>query len=212
MLPFTPSEFFAVFARYNDAVWPVQVVFILAAAVAVFALRRSNGTRTRPMLALLALLWLWMGIVYHALFFRPINPLAAGFAAMFVAQGALLAIAAWRPSFRLVPASDPTGLLGWALVAFALILYPLIGYATGHRYPASPTFGLPCPTTIFTLGVLLWARPARPWLLVVPLVWSLIGFTAALRLGVYEDSGLLVAAVATMLVVFASRRSRQAPG
>lgn len=27
-LPFTPAEFFAVFARYNQSVWPLQMVLL----------------------------------------------------------------------------------------------------------------------------------------------------------------------------------------
>ncbi|WP_414541485.1 DUF6064 family protein [Nostoc sp. CCY0012] len=30
-------------------------------------------------------------------------------------------------------------------------MYPLIGYALGRIFPTSPTFGVPCPTTIFTV-------------------------------------------------------------
>lgn len=48
---------------------------------------------------------------------------------------------------------------------------PSLGVAIGHTYPAQPTFGLPCPTTIFTFGLLLWVRPPVPWsLLVIPVL------------------------------------------
>lgn len=38
MLPFTEPEFFAVFGRYNLAIWPVQIVAYALAAVALCAL------------------------------------------------------------------------------------------------------------------------------------------------------------------------------
>jgi hypothetical protein len=61
--------------------------------------------------------------------------------------------------------------MGAALVAFALIVYPVLSRLLGHEYPAVPTFGLPCPTTIFTVGVLLFAKAALPRsVLVVPLL------------------------------------------
>jgi hypothetical protein len=84
------------------------------------------------------------------------------------------------------------------------VAYPLLGYAAGHRYPATPTFGLPCPTTIFTLGLLLWAdRPMPRWLLAVPIAWSALGASAALQLGVPEDLGLVAAGVTSLaLAVF----------
>jgi hypothetical protein len=60
------------------------------------------------------------------------------------------------------------------------------------------------PTTIFTSGILLWTRSTLPKiLLVIPLLWSIIGFSAAVSLGIREDIGLLVAGVAgtTMIVI-----------
>lgn len=208
VLPFTPSEFFAVFARYNEAIWPAQFVFLGAAVAAVLALRRGGLTQSRGMLGLLALLWAWMAVGYHWTFFRVINPIASLFAVLFAAQAVVLAMAALQGTVRLMPRTDVAGITGSALVVLALVLYPLLGLAAGHRYPAMPTFGLPCPTTIFTLGVLLWAMPLRPHLLIVPLLWSLIGFTAALQLGVYEDIGLLVSAIASGVVILHSRRTR----
>ncbi len=82
------------------------------------------------------------------------------------------------------------------------VLYPLIGVASGHRYPAMPMFGVaPCPTTIFTFGLLLWTIDRVPkYLLLIPLLWSLLGVVAALQLGIPEDfvlplSGLVVTAL-----------------
>jgi hypothetical protein len=93
--------------------------------------------------------------------------------------------------------NDTRGWLASALIAFALLLYPALGWLAGHRYPAIPTFGLPCPTTIFTIGVLLHARGEVPRsVFVVPILWSLVGSSAAFVLGVYQDLGLLVAGVA----------------
>jgi hypothetical protein len=52
------------------------------------------------------------------------------------------------------------------------------------------------PTTIFTLGVLLLARPrVAPWLVAIPFLWSLLGVSAAAQLGIREDLGLVVAGV-----------------
>ena len=50
--------------------------------------------------------------------------------------------------------------LGVLLVIYAFA-YPLLTIASGHRYPATPTFAVPCPTTILTIGLFLTA-PAVP--------------------------------------------------
>ena len=96
-------------------------------------------------------------------------------------------------------------MVGWAFVVYAMVVYPIIGALSGHGYPNSPAFGLvPCPTTIFTFGLLLWSdRKVPKYLLVLPFVWSLIGFTAALTLGIREDYGLLVAGlVGTAMLIW----------
>ena len=59
-------------------------------------------------------------------------------------------------------------------------------------------------TTIFTFGILLWTRSKLPKILLgIPLLWSTIGFSGAVSLGIREDIGLLVAGVAgtTMIVI-----------
>jgi hypothetical protein len=69
-----------------------------------------------------------------------------------------------------------------------------------------PTFGLPCPTTLFTLGMLAFLKPPRPVaMFVVPLLWTLVGAQAALAFGVLEDFGLLVAGIAGLWLVFQGR-------
>ncbi|MDH3195550.1 MAG: DUF6064 family protein, partial [Hyphomicrobiales bacterium] len=82
---------------------------------------------------------------------------------------------------------------------FAALLYPLWGWLAGHAWPQTPMFGVaPCPTTIFTVGVLLLGPwHAVRWLLVVPALWTVIGGSAAILLNVPQDFGL----IATLIVL-----------
>ena len=207
-LPFTRTAFFEAFARYNEAVWPAQVLLHVL-AIAALALLLIRGRHSgRAVSAVLALLWAWMGGVYHLVYFRPINPAAVLFGAMFLAGAAAFA---WdgvvRDRFRFGEAGAGARPIGYALVAYALVGYPLLAHALGHRYPAMPTFGLPCPTTIFTIGMLAFLRPPVPGrILVVPVLWALIGLQAAFALGVYEDLGLLAGAVAGAWLAWRGRR------
>ena len=203
-MPFTVEQFFDVFRRYNDAVWPAQVIAVIDAFIAIGAALRGGRRASQLVAIVLAALWLWMGAVYHLEFFRAINPVAVLFAAAFLVQAALF-IWTGVVQARLVfePRLDAAGLLGGVAMVYALAVYPELGSALGHSYPAAPTFGLPCPTTIFTLGLLLWARPRVPLsVLIVPLMWAVVGSLAAVQLGVGEDAGLAVTAVlATPLFV-----------
>lgn len=202
-LPFDSDQFFAVFARYNEAVWPAQAILVGLALVVVYFVWRPGPVGDRIISGILALLWAWMAVAYQFAFFRAINPAAVLFAAAFLAEAAALAAAGVvRGRLRFRGGANGSTLMACALMLYALVVYPLVGQAAGHSYPAAPTFGLPCPTTIFTLGVLVLAARLPKTLLVVPLAWAVVGAFAALQLGVVEDLGLPIAGIATALLVF----------
>lgn len=204
-LPFDVTQFFAAFAKYNTAVWPAQVVLLGMGAVAVAVAWHSKASAgmDRAVGAVVASLWVWMGLVYHVGFFRAINPAAVPFGALFVAQGLLLL---WggtlRHDLRFDVQPGVRSAAGAALLAYAFLIYPLLNAIAGHAYPAAPTFGLPCPTTIFTLGLLLWADGPRWSLLAVPLGWSVVGGSGAMLLHVPADYGLLAAGATVGVLSF----------
>ena len=212
-IPFTTEQFFDVFRQYNEAVWPAQWVLMIGAAVAALAaLRSPSPSAGRLTSGILTLLWLWMGAVYHLGFFRRINPAAVFFAILFVSQaGLFLWLGVRQDRVRFRAHRDGAGVAGALLLFYALIVYPGLGYALGHRYPTAPTFGLPCPTTIFTFGLLLWAATSVPRsLLIIPTVWAVVATTAALQLGVLEDFGLPVAAGVTLPLLLRGAHRRRA--
>jgi hypothetical protein len=207
-LPFTIQQFFDVFASYNGTVFPAQIFFYLLALLALWFIIRGARYANIYTSAALAFLWLWMGIVYHLLFFSEINKAAYVFGPLFILQGLLFFYyGVVKHQLQYTFHTDLYTITGGLLIFYALILYPLLGYMAGHVYPSSPTFGLPCPTTIFTLGLLLWTGTKLPkLLLIIPLLWSVIGFSAAFTLGVAEDTGLIVAGLATLVLVVVHRR------
>lgn len=206
-IPFTIEEFLDVLQRYNEAVWPTQLLLLILPLATAVAILRGPGV-TRSPAFILAILWLWMGVVYHLHFFRSINPAAVLFGALFVIQAGLFAWLAIRePVTRFSVEGDANSLVGGLMILFSLAIYPALGYMVGHRYPAAATFGLPCPTTLFTLGLLLWARPAPPRVvLVIPLLWSLIATVAALQLDMVEDLSLPAAAILATVVGLKNER------
>ncbi len=213
-LPFTIDQFLGVFEQYNSSIWPAQILLLLLALVALFFAYRPRRNSTRSVFAILGFLWLWMGIAYHIMFFAAINPAAYGFGAFFILQGALFMFAAWAgssPTFQFRP--DVHGFAGALLILYALVVYPLLGYLQGRVYVQSPTFGAPCPTTIFTFALLLWAAGKVPaYLLIVPFLWSLLGPSAALSLGITEDLGLFIAGIGgTALILTRNRKLAHQP-
>ena len=149
-------------------------------------------------------MWLWNAIGYHYLFFASINPAATLFAGLFALQAMLfVACAAVESRVSFVARRDLRTITGLTLIAYAILLYPMLGLWAGHELMAEPMFGVaPCPTVIFTLGLLLLARGRwRVWLSVIPTLWPLVGLAAALQLGMAEDFGLPIAGLMLCVAV-----------
>lgn len=210
-LPFTTEQFLQVFTNYNQTIWPLQVLFILLAVICVVLIFRNSVYTNVIVPAILAFFWLWTGIIYHIIYFSKINSAAYLFGGIFVLEAVLIIYyGIIRKKLKLVYNKDTFSYSGIIHIIFALAIYPLIGFFIEHISPASPTFGLPCPTTIFTFGILLFNKGKLPIrLIIIPIIWSLVGFTAALNLGIYEDTGLLIAGMLTVILAFYKRKHFQ---
>jgi hypothetical protein len=210
-LPFSVDEFFGVFARYNQSVWPMQVVLNVLAVAVIVLIYRGRRSESRCISAILFGLWAWMAIAYHLVFFKRINPAAWLFGVVFL-LGALsfLWSGSIRNKLRFRLGSRSRTWLGGFFTGFALVIYPVLGHFLGHRYPAVPTFGTPCPTTIFTFGALLFAaEPVPKSVFVVPLAWAVVGSLAAFQLGVLQDLGLLASGLTILMVSIIAPASRR---
>lgn len=208
MLPFTHAQFLDVFAAYNAAAWPSQAVAYGLAAAMLASLVAGTPHRGRIVAAGLGLMWLWTGVVYHWLYFTAINKAAWAFGALFVVQGLLFLLASARGMLGYEgPVAKVPRLVGWGLIAYAAVVYPLLGQVLGPGYPRTPTFGItPCPVTLLTFGLLLLAgAPVSRWLLVVPVVWSVVGGSAAFLLQVPQDWPLLLSGASVFLMARGAR-------
>jgi hypothetical protein len=196
-MPFNTDQFLDVFASYNEKVFPMQVVLLVAALVAMRLATNGDGLSSKAVACLLAVFWLWIGLVYHFLFFSQINGAAFAFGAFSILQGGIfLYSGVFRNDLSFRDQTRGRRMIGTALIVYSLLIYPIAGMSRGHAYPYSPTFGLPCPTTIFTFGLLLRSGRAVPlYVLAIPFMWSLLGASAAYLFGVWEDIGLLIAAL-----------------
>lgn len=196
-VPFTVEQFLEIFRKYNEAIFPFQIGLYFLAIVAVLFVFRRSGSRNKWISSILSFFWLWMGVIYHLIYFTGINKAAYLFGVLFIIQGGyFFFLGVMNDRLQFAVKKNLNGIMGSLIIGLGLILYPILNIYTGHGYPYSPTFGLPCPTTIFTLGILFWVENKPPKILwIIPLLWSVIGFTAALTHGFYEDIGLLVAGI-----------------
>ena len=205
-LPFSAAQFFEVIERYNETVFPLQIALALLGLTAYGAIVARRRDSDRLISLILAALWLWSGLVYHYMSFRAINNAATVFAIVFVLGALLFLWAGLRGRLAFAAESAKKRIAGHVLVAYALMVYPILSAVLGREFPGIPTFGLPCPTTVFTIGLLAFcSTPVPRYVFAVPIAWAFVGGQAAFLLGVYEDLGLLVAGIVALWLAFEPR-------
>jgi hypothetical protein len=212
-IPFTVEQLFDIFETYNTAIWPSQVAAYVLGIVALGLALRENKLSGEIISGILALFWIWIGIFYYIIHLSVINPTARILGLFYILQGVLFLLIGTihgRLSFRFN--CKPLPIFGVCFVLYAMVIYPLLGLGFGHSYPRAGMFGVaPCPTTIFTFGILLWATKLVPaYLLIIPLIWSFFGIIAAVNWRVHQDYGLVIAGVlGTILILFRNRKAKE---
>ena len=201
--PFTIEQFFGVFEKYNLGIFPAQFIIMLAGLICVVLLIRHSAIRTPIAGGLTGLLWLWMGLVYHILYFSGINPAATIFGVVFIIEGIFILYETFiRKRLVINIKKGIQSYLGYFFLIFGIIIYPAIGYFISQNAVQTIALGLPCPTTIFTFGVMILAKDKIPgYLLVIPALWAIIGLAAAINFGVYQDFFIILAAFSALSVV-----------
>lgn len=203
------DQFLAAFGRADTTAWPAQIVWYAAALAMVgLALWPARRWSSPLVCALAAAYFAWVGIGYFA-WLMPGIGLSGVWAAVFTLQAVLLVVAGVaRRDLVIRPRWDLSSGLGAAVIAYALIGYPLAGVLGGHALRVVPVFGVsPCASVTFFFGLLLWAVPPAPkYLLLVPLAWALNAAPLNMATGVEADYGMLVAAVITTgLIIWRDR-------
>lgn len=201
------ESFFDLIGSYNTAMWPVHVLtFVLGVTAVILALRKTRES-DKIISGILAFLWLWSGVVFLMVFFGSWIPTFFGFAlpgfgylsgVLFVIQGIIFAyFGVIRPSLSFRLTADIHGVIGVVMVVYAMVIYPIVGYATGHPLPGYPAFGTAaCPVAIFTVGMLFWTNRRMPQFIpIIPMIWGLAGILAVVSIKVWADVGLFIAGI-----------------
>jgi hypothetical protein len=194
-LPFTSTEFLDVFGAYNSALWPgALALWFISVALVTLAAGMKNPP-SRALSALLAAHWAWSALAYHAAFFTDVNPMAWLFAALFLIQAAAFFwYGAVQRQIQFSTGRSWRHVGGVILIVYAFV-YPVITLAESSLSGRVPTFGVPCPTTILTIGLLLPAAMPSWRLAVIPIGWANVGGSAAFIFGVLADVMLPIGAV-----------------
>jgi hypothetical protein len=203
--PFTVEQFLEVFVNYNTTLFPVQILIFVLGLTALGLIHAKSPWKDRLIGGFLGLLWIWTGAVYHIAYFSAINKTAYAFGGIFILQGGYFLyetlikkkyIIDFRSGFRVYS--------GYFFVLFGLIIYPVITYAAEPSAARVISLGLPCPSTILTFGFLMMAdKHLSKYLLLIPSLWAVVGISAAINFGIYQDIMLIIAAVVADIFLIA---------
>jgi len=207
-LPFTTEQFFNIIEKYNLSIFPFQLIITLLGAGCLFLLHSKLWSKDKIIGVYLGVLWLWIGAVYHLTFFTCINKVAFLFGAIFILQGLLIlfyTLAKNRLAFKF--SYHRKDYLGYFFILYGLIIYPIISYFVEGSFKMTIIMGLPCPSTIFTFGLFLLSTNKFPKiLLIIPSLWAIVGLSAAINIGVYQDVMILIAALAANIFLIGRKK------
>ena len=200
-IPFTEEQFFELFAQYNQAVFPMQILLILIGITCAVAIRKKKTFQSKLTGYFLAATWIWIGVVYHLLFFTSINIAAYGFGLIFILQGLFFIREMVAERLKFSETRPMQNWIAYSFILFALFIYPLISFALIGEVENIISLGLPCPTTILTFGFLLLTIKLPKYLLILPTLWAMIGTWAAIDFGVYQDYVMTLSALVALYLL-----------
>jgi hypothetical protein len=191
--PVTAEQVAHVFRAYNAAFWLGHVLaYAVAAAAALCAVKPTRNSQAFVSFVL-GWLWAWVGIAFFWFHGAAIHPAVRIAGLLFIVQAALFVLAGLKDWLLYGDPGGPRRTLALGLIAYAALLYPVLGLIAGYGFLALPIGAVPAAVTLFTFGVLLLTAKHVPWfMLIVPLLWAIVGGGAALLLGLPQDALLLV--------------------
>jgi len=208
MLSFNLEEFLIVLEHYNLSVWPLQIFAYIFGILAIFFSIKRIKYSNKIILAIMSFYWFWNGIVFCPIYWAPTYKYAYIFGALCIIQGFLFLSSVIKSNISIHFQANLYSIIGMLFIIYAMAGYSLFGYFLGHVYPQFFPFGLvPCPTAIFTFGILLLTNKRfSKYFLVVPLIVSIGGFLAVYR-GILEDIGLIIAGLLGVVLILLRDRN-----
>jgi len=188
-LLFSPRTYHRLFELYNFAIWPAQLAGAAIGLAIIALLLVKYRHRGRIIAGLLAACWLWVAWAFLYQRYAQINWVATWFAAASAFEALLLAgLGVFAGRIGISPRRGMAFGIATALVAIAVVGYPLLAPLAGRPWTTAEIFGVtPDPTAIGTVATLMLVRGRIRWLLLtVPLLWCAV---AALTLWAMASVG-----------------------
>jgi hypothetical protein len=175
-LLFSPRTYYRLLQRYNEALWPAQLLTLALGAGILALLRRPSARQGQIIAGILALLWIWVAWEFLWQRYATINWITSYVAPLFVLEA--LVLLWWgvvRAKLRFRASQSPASMVGVVLAVVGLLLYPLLTPVSGRPWSQAEVFGIhPDPTVLGTLGLVLLTSARWSWtLLIVPILWCI---------------------------------------
>jgi len=207
-LPFSTEQFLNVIEKYNSNIFPFQLIILLMGIVCLFLLHAKIDAKNKLIGIYLGVLWIWIGVVYHLAYFTVINKAAFLFGGIFILQGFFILFSTLVKNKLIFTFTLQTkDYLGYFFILYGLIIYPIISYLVEGSFASTIVIGLPCPSTIFTFGFFILASSKFPnYLLIIPSLWAVVGLSAAINIGVFQDVIILIAAITADIILIRRKK------
>lgn len=191
-------------ADYNNTIWPAQIITYLLALFLLFTSVKSRKITNTLNTVIIALLWVWNGAVAQLMFFGDFQRQYYIWGILWLIQAILfIYFGIFKDHYEYKIKNDKYSYFGIAFIIYALVVYPFIGYLSGHGYPQTPVFGVvPCPVVVFTFGALLFVdRRIHLPVFIFPLIWAILSLYPIIMMGIFADVGVILAGIIGFVLV-----------
>lgn len=201
---FTLERFLNYASRYNLDLYPSQYLMLGLGLIAILLVFFRTKHSSRFISGILAFFYGWIGIEFYMIYFKEFMPIPFVFGILFIVQALIFIFEGTiRNRINFQFKADLHGLTGALLIFYGIFGYQGLEYLLGRGYPEMLSFGMfPCPTLIFSLGILLWTgKKFPPYILIFPLINALSGFIPAFMIGIIEDIGLIISGLLALFML-----------
>jgi len=209
------EQWWEIIRAYGTAVWPAQAIFFAGAVLLVLLVCLKPGRAVDTLTRLyLALSLGWVGIV----FFMVLGKGLAGnyfFGSLFTIAAVLFAADLFRRKMQFQLPTVVWQRYTMIALALAVLCYPLVSMAFGHRFPGLIVPGShPCPSTAHGFILLTTALPRVNKIVYVILLFWAIPFPPIIQIpkyGVYEDAIMFVVGLYALVMLIKNWKGSPTP-
>jgi len=213
LILFSSQTYYRLIEIYNSAIWPLQLVAILACIALLYLFRRPFKKFDKATVMIVTASWLWVAWAFHWQRFANIHWVASHYAFFFVVQAALFAWAGiFQNALHLPTYNKIQRRTGQSLVIFAFFIQPFLTILAGQNWKQIELFGIsPEPTVVASIGLLLVYYDRKFWwLFIIPVLWCIVSAATFWVLGSVNTYVMcIVAIIAVFFIIWPHNRGSQ---